>query len=137
MSVFVFTMQNGVTMIGDIISETDTEFTIKFPIILTPNDRYRNNIIGYRMFPFTDDDIIEVNKDKVMFFGNPTQELVDYYYELTYYYSESDTKVTYGMKGVVKEQNKFTEKLQEMLLKAKSTEDEEQSIILLANTTIH
>lgn len=136
MSVFVFTMQNGATMMGDIISETDTEFTIKFPIILTPNDRYRNNIIGYRMFPFTNDDIIEVNKDKVMFFGNPTQELVDYYYELTYYYNESDTKVTYGMKGVVKEQNKFTEKLQEMLLKTKS-EDEDQSIIIPSNTTIH
>lgn len=135
MAVFVFTMQNGITLISDFISESDAAFIARTPMALTPNEHVRHNVIAHKIFPFTEDEIVEINKDKIMFMGSPGSELIDYYYEMVDFYSRADMKLTYGMKGAVTERKKFTQTLQDMLEKV--NEEEDNRYIFPSNTTIH
>lgn len=135
MAVFVFTMQNGITLISDFISESDAAFIARTPMALTPNEHVRNNVLAHKIFPFTECEIVEINKDSIMFMGSPESELIEYYYEMVDFYSRADMKLTYGMKGAVTERKKFTQTLQDMLDKA--TEEEDVKYIFPFNTTIH
>jgi hypothetical protein len=135
MAVFVFTMQNGITLISDFISESDAAFIARTPMALTPNEHVRNNVLAHKIFPFTECEIVEINKDSIMFMGSPESELIEYYYEMVDFYNRADMKLTYGMKGAVTERKKFTQTLQDMLDKA--TEEEDVKYIFPFNTTIH
>lgn len=131
MAVFVFTMQNGITIVADIISETDSAFIAKSPMALTPNDYIKYNIIAHKIFPFTNTDLVEINKDKVMFLGSPEPDLISYYLEILDFYNNSGIKLTYGMKGVESELKKKIESID------KSNKILEDSFLLPSNTTIH
>ena len=135
MAVFVFTMQNGITLISDFISESDAAFIARTPMAVTPNEHVRNNVLPHKIFPFTECEIVEINKDSIMFMGSPESELIEYYYEMVDFYNRADMKLTYGMKGAVTERKKFTQTLQDMLDKA--TDEEDVKYIFPFNTTIH
>jgi len=132
MPVFVFTMQNGITLVADLMSETDDAFIARSPLALTPNEMVRNNVLAHKIFPFTESDIVEINKDKIMFLGTPENDLIDYYFEMVAFYeSKREMKLTYGLKGAVEGQSRLSKFISNVL--EKNDEDD----IIPSNTTIH